>query len=248
MDELVGKVKFLAINADVVHVSTAPLKRKLTQYNENIKIIPNTVDADLWDLSTERGINFNALEICKKQPIRIGYIGTPTHDEDLDLVVDAVNIIKKEYGSKVEFEVIGAFQRGPVKFGSKIPLPQNTDYPSFVRWLRKRINWDIGIIPLSDSIFNRSKSHLKFLEYSALDLAIAVSDVENYKMVASPNDTAVVCLNATESWVYGLRSLIECADLRRRLVSHAKANLLESHVIGSNKALSQSLGSLLRQY
>ena len=152
-------ISFLAENADMITVSTAPLKAKMSAFNKNVVVVPNCLDADIWQLYKDRDHTSGPFARNPSGPIKIGYIGTNTHQEDLEVIAGAMNQIKDKYGSKVEIEVIGAFQNHPVKFGNRVALPKNTDYPSFVEWLLKRVHWDIGVIPLVDDDFNKSKSN-----------------------------------------------------------------------------------------
>lgn len=161
-------------------------------------------------------------------PIRIGYIGTPTHDADLDVVAEAMQILQKKYGSKIEIEVIGGFQNRTPTFGKRVGLPKKNDYPNFVNWLQQRVHWDIGIIPLAGDEFNKSKSYLKFLEYAALDMAIVVSDVSTYREVATNGVNCMVVENSTKKWVEALSKLIENNELRKNISLASHLNVIEN--------------------
>lgn len=223
--ETINKVRFLAENADLVHVSTQPLADKIQILNPNVHIVPNVLQSQLWQLDTERDHSVGNFARKSGGPVRVGYIGTPTHDADLALVTEAMRVIEKKFGSKVEIEVIGGFQKKTPTFGKRIGLPKKNDYPSFVNWLQQRVHWDIGIIPLVKDDFNRSKSYLKFLEYAALDMAIVVSDAESYREIAKTEHNCLVSSDGVESWVSQLSRLIEDADLRNRLSSQARQDV-----------------------
>ncbi len=228
--EMRRKIEFLARNSDVVIASTTSLVEVMKRYNPRVVLIENYLDSDLWQLDAERDHKDGPFA-RSDDVIRVGYIGTPTHGPDLDVVEAAINRIEREYAGRVSVEVIGAWEGGKVKFGSKVNLPKKTEYPSFVEWLLKRVHWDIGIIPLVDDEFNESKSHLKFLEYAALDMAIVCSDVPSYQGIARSGRNALVVKNNDEDWYQAIRKLIEDKTLRSSIASAARATLKNSYTI-----------------
>ncbi len=228
--ELLDKLHFLAKNADVVTASTAPLAEKLKKFNANVRIVPNRLDSELWNLHQQRDHSQGPFARKEGDPIRIGYIGTPTHDADLDVVAEAMQILQKKYGSKIEIEVIGGFQNRTPTFGKRVGLPKKNDYPNFVNWLQQRVHWDIGIIPLVDDEFNQSKSYLKFLEYAALDMAIVVSDVFTYQEVIRNKINCLAVENTSQEWLNAISYLIENHQQRLKIASNARENLIEEYL------------------
>jgi GT2 family glycosyltransferase/glycosyltransferase involved in cell wall biosynthesis len=233
----VEKVRYLASHADVVHVSTEPLAERLRVFNKQVRVIPNTLDADLWRLNTPRQHDKGPFCRTPDGPVRIGYIGTPTHDEDLDLVTEAMRSIEAKYGAAVEIEIIGGFQDRTPTFGKRVGLPKKNDYPNFVRWLHERVHWDIGIIPLAKSPFNDKKSYLKFLEYSALDMAIVVSENKVYSGVAKHGVNCLVAKDKTESWIGAIDFLLEEKDQRLKFAAAAYQDLTSNHILLNHPAL-----------
>jgi glycosyltransferase involved in cell wall biosynthesis len=241
-----AKVRFLASQADVIHVSTEPLAARLRQFNKAVYVIPNALDADLWQLSTPRLHDQGQFRRTPNGPVRIGYIGTPTHDQDLDLVSEAMQAIEAKYGSAVEIEVIGGFQKRTPTFGKRIGLPKKSDYPNFVRWLQERVHWDIGIIPLAATPFNESKSYLKFLEYAALDMAIVVSEGVTYADVASHQKNSAVIPPSKDAWIKAISELIETPKLRFNYAAAANQDLRTYHTLGSTgELLHKSMATLI---
>lgn len=228
VDEVADRVRFLASEADLVLASTQHLANKLRAHNPHVLVIPNTIDSQLWGLDAPR--NHKTGEYARSnEVVRIGYIGTPTHDADLDLITPAMKAIEAKYGSRVQIEVIGGFQNRKPTFGQRVALPRRNDYPNFVRWLQARVHWDIGIIPLVDNEFNRSKSYLKFPECAALDMALVVSDVPTYREVARHGENCLLAQSNTDDWISKLTTLIEDAALRSRLATRARLDVIEQH-------------------
>ena len=239
--ELVDRVKTLASMADLVTVSMPALINIMKPLCSNIKLVPNYLDENKWFLNKKRLIAPDDYIRREGDPIRIGYIGTPTHDQDLEIVKEAILMLEKEFGKAIEVEVIGAFDRIKPMFGKKVGLPKITEYPNFVEWLVKRVHWDIGIIPLKDDNFNKSKSFLKFLEYSALNIAIVCSDVETYSYVARHGENCLVTSNETTAWYQSIKKLIEDSVLRNDLSKRAHTDLVTKYTIQGNKEIYEDL-------
>ena len=236
-EKLIQKVSWLAKEADVVTVSTSALVEKFEYLSPSVVLVPNLLDADKWMLKKSRR---SATGIVKKEnpnAVYIGYIGTATHDQDLEVIAEAMNMIEKEYGDKVEIEVIGGFQNLSPLFGKRVGLPRNNEYPDFVNWLLKRVNWDIGIIPLLNDEFNKCKSNLKFLEYAALNLAIVCSDVESYQGIAEHEKNALVVKNTTEAWYRAIKDLIDNPEKRKRFSSKARSDVFANYTLEQNSEL-----------
>lgn len=230
VEELSAKIDWLARNADVLTTSTAPLAQKLEAFNANVHTVPNRLDRKLWRLDGSRD-HASGAYARDERVIRIGYIGTPSHDADLDLVAEAMNRIEADFPGRVEIEVIGGFQLREPTFGKRVGLPKKHDYPNFVDWLHKRVHWDIGIIPLADDAFNRSKSYVKFLEYAALDMAIVCSDGPAYAPVARHEENALVVQNRTEAWYEAVGRLVTDAALRSKLARSARELVASEHTL-----------------
>ncbi|CAB3806012.1 glycosyltransferase [Paraburkholderia fynbosensis] len=225
-----AKVRLLAGAADLLHVSTESLASLMRQINSNVVVIPNALDADLWRLEDLRQHSRGSHRKMKNGPVRIGYIGTPTHDGDLDHITEAMKQIEKKYGSLVEIEIIGGFQNRTPTFGKRVGLPKKNDYPNFVRWLHERAHWDIGVIALAENKFNESKSYLKFLEYAALDVAIVVSAGSIYQPVARHRHNALIA-RSTDEWVECVSSLIESPSLRAQLSLQSRRDVCAGHTL-----------------
>ena len=233
---LARRVRYAAESADLVTVSTPTLAERLAPYNSNIRIVPNFVDATLWKLDRPRRHDEGPYARTENV-VRIGYVGTPTHDHDLAIVKEAIERIEQDYGEHARVEIIGAFEKTAPTFGQRVGLPRDSVYPAFVNWLDQRVHWDIALIPLVDDAFNRSKSHLKFIECACLDLGIICSGVESYAGVARHGENALVVGNDTESWYAAIRTLIEDADLRQRLAARARQDVIDGYTIAGNAAL-----------
>ncbi len=216
-------VKFLLRQADGVLVTTPALKERFLEFNQNIAVIPQALDERLLTKRDTGG----------KGPFKprrkvIGYMGTFTHDEDLRLVLPALQAVWERHRNEVEFQMLGvvgqpdtleALQGLPVRAIS--PLPEEAEYPLFMLWFSSRIQWDIAISPLRDTPFNRGKSDIKFLDYSAIGAAGIYSAVPAYASTVRHGETGWLAENDVEIWTDALETLISDADLRAHLAQNA---------------------------
>jgi len=184
-----------------------------------VYLVPNSLDFDIWD-------NVNpGTDLPKKEPgeIRIGYTGCSNHRGDLDMIKDAICAILKEF-PHVKFiltpqpEPGGLFMgwEGVPNIGVVTKWVPIDEYPNFVAgW-----DLDIGVAPLRDNDFNRAKSNLRFLEYSALKVPTVASRVYPFKNSIRHGVDGIICNNSQE-WYEALKSLIVDSGRRTQLGKQA---------------------------
>ncbi len=181
--------------ADAVTTTTEYLAEKLRKINKNVFVCPNCYDP-VW---------FNVKQRSHDGPIRIGWVGSATHEEDLKIMAPVFERIKEKYPVQIvtrgDYRVkewwgqdVEVFPTVPIKY-----------YPEALASMAI----DIGICPLVDDEFNRCKSNIKFIEFSLLGIPT----------VCSPTvygNTAVVTIARNEDeWFQELSELIEKSGLRK---------------------------------
>jgi glycosyltransferase involved in cell wall biosynthesis len=198
--------------ADMVTVTTEALANVFREYNNNVSILPNCIDLNQW----------NKINIVRPNPkeIRIAWYGGNSHWEDLLLIR---NVLKK-IGSKYPNVKI-------VMIGFK-PITFENDYRSgqveFHEWVEMAahpyrlaaLDIDIGVIPLKQTPFNNSKSPIKLIEFSAIQVPCVVSYISPYKEMADlSNGEAGIFIeeNREEGWIEALEMLINDSNLRQSI-------------------------------
>lgn len=239
--------------ASIVTVSTPTLADTISELCRRVEVLPNQLDERLF--LTGAG----ASPPCGSPPdppraIRVVYAASPSHADDLSFLREVFERLEREYPGRFELDVVGGERpTSEQPWYRRREIPQgHTDYPHYVALLREwRPGWDIAVAPLLDTRFNRHKSDLKFLEYSALGLPGVYSAVDAYSSVQD-GVTGLRVPNDVTAWCDALRELAEdserCDALRQaawsevtgeRLLRQHAASLLDliGRIIGDGPAV-----------
>lgn len=210
--------------ADGLVVSTEPLRQAYGALPGMcpIQVMPNCNDLADWKSLPKK---------WNDGKIRIGYMGSVTHNQDFDLVIPPLKQILQKY-PHVELELLGlmkpdAFNKIRKKFRSvKGKLTMHFGTPSWKGYpeLVASMGWDIGICPLTSDKFNECKSHIKWMEYSMAKIAVVASKVYPYYQPINGTETIVhgetgLLASTTDEWVSHLSDLIE-NPAKRQLLAH----------------------------
>lgn len=235
---------FIAKNADIITVSTNTLKSKLHTYNENIIVIPNVI-THYWDVKVPKK------QQRDKHVIKIGYMGTPTHRDDIRLIEKAIQLVKnyfKEKDIEILFEMIGGTAE-KLSWANQIEIPdEDKVFPNFVKFLKKNVDWDVAVAPLEDNNINSSKSELKYIEYSCLGIPGIYSAIGPYKEnIIHEFNGLLIKSNSPEEWAENIIKLVENDKLRDNIINNSKKDMEENYNLDiSINAWSKIIKSNLR--
>jgi hypothetical protein len=200
--KMLAAKEFLLSKADQVWLSEVALISD--SYKKKSVVIPNSLDKRIWTAKPGQ-------KPTGKSPkkVRMVYMGTATHDEDLKMIIPALDKVYAEYPDSFRLTTIGVSQDVPKrKWIEQLNAPRfGSLYPSFVQWFLKQGPFDVGLSPLVDSVFNRAKSDIKCLDYLAAGILPIVSDTRPYqsKEIA---DFIIKVDNTTEGWVRELSKIV----------------------------------------
>jgi glycosyltransferase involved in cell wall biosynthesis len=82
------------------------------------------------------------------------------------------------------------------------------------------------MVPLADNNFNRSKSNIKFLEYSVCGFPAVYSDVGPYHSSVVQGETGLLTRNTPEDWFINIETLVKDPGLRSRIAMNARNEIL----------------------
>lgn len=244
--------------ADGITVSTPELKAEILNMNPkaNVYVIPNALDFSQYRSG-----------LAGKNRLRIGFQGSNIHVQDLLIVIDAIAQLQKEYG--FEFYVFGIDDK-PFKDLNEFCRTYEVkkwkwmeDFPKLYAKLEEMeyvhvptvpydeyrdklsdLNFDIGIAPLTDNRFNRSKSCLKYYEYAAVGTVTLASKVLPYTLEMDDED---LVKNRHDKWVAKLRKLITDETYRQERLHAQQAWVRENRDIANVVNQWESVISLIKK-
>jgi len=233
-EEHIWVVQFFLRQADGVMVTTQALRDRLLGFNPNIVVVPQALDERL--LVGGKPLRLNS-PFGERRKV-MGYMGTLTHDEDLMMILPVFQTIWEHHGGEIEFQIVGGVGRAdtlqtlkelPVRMMN--PRPEETEYPLFMVWFSSHLRWDIAISPLEDTPFNRCKSDIKFLDYSAIGAAGIYSRVPAYESSVRHLETGWLAENEVEAWIEALEALLSDDGLRIQMAQNAARYLYAERIL-----------------
>lgn len=205
--------------SDVITTSTEYLKEKLKQITKkDVRLIPNALDTSSGWQSLDGIGSPDGVE-------RIFWQGSASHAGDWGECADAVIEVMKER-PKVRLVILGylpefisqshesSIFRGRVEYaGFKAP----ETYFEMVKHVRA----EVGLAPVKDCEFNRSKSPIKWLEYSLIGIPVVASDTLPYSDVIVEGKTGFLCMGKDE-WKKAILACLDSRGVRRKLVNESR--------------------------
>jgi glycosyltransferase involved in cell wall biosynthesis len=190
--------------ADVVTTTTEPLAKILGRFNPEVHICRNMLPASYWSARRH-----------DKERLVIGWAGGEPHGTDLALLSGVLEQVLDKHD--VDLHVVGRatypFSHDRMTILPAVPIPDVAGVIS---------GFDIGLAPIIDSAFNRSKSDLKFLEYSICGVPGVYSAVGPYKHAVKPGRTGLLARTHTD-WYDHISSLIKNERTRRKIADAAQS-------------------------
>jgi glycosyltransferase involved in cell wall biosynthesis len=205
--ELLASIEVCASTAHMVTVSTEPLAEVMRRFNPNVVVLPNHIDGALLDIERPR-----------RDRLTIGWAGGDSHLKDWWHVAPHLRRFLRQ-NPAVQFHNIGH----DFRIAAKLDLEQTyfTPWSNDLFTYYRSIDFDIGLAPLLPTRFNRSKSHIKALEYAALGIPVIASDVAPYRDFVLDGVTGFLVRHDHE-WGRRLRELVNDEDMRTEMGAKAK--------------------------
>jgi glycosyltransferase involved in cell wall biosynthesis len=206
---------------DIVTVSEDRIKKSAEVHTINpIHTIQNYIDVEMWDLPKKKKYN---------QPdFLIGWAGGHFHSEDLKILEEPMRQILKQY-PKVKFVTIGdKIDSLLAEFKDQVFFHEFVDVADFPDLMHK-LQFSIGLAPLSHSKFSDARSNIRLLHYSLLSTPTIASHYGPYARSSDNNFPFFTVENTTEKWVEALKILIDDKNQREFLGKAAREAVMPKY-------------------
>ena len=222
-----GKTKEIIRAAHLVIAGNEYLASYAKNYNPRVIIIPSTIDTD----------KYVKKEITAKENIVIGWSGSFSTIAHFESAVEALQVLKNKYGSRLSFMVIGdpAYHNEQLSIKG-LPWSAATEVEDLHRF-------DIGIMPLPDDEWTRGKCGMKGLQYMAAGIPTVMSPVGVNKEIIRDGENGFLA-KSTEEWIEKLSRLIESLELRKKFSINGRETVEIKYSVEANKA--KYLGAMRR--
>ncbi len=190
------------------------------KYNNNVCIIPSTVDIEQY--------RRNDVKEADKNIICIGWIGSATTLKHFMLAIPFLKKIINKYPGKIKIRLIS-----DTNF--------NTDEIEieFIKWsasteLDSLQKIDIGIMPLPDNEWSKGKCGMKGLQFMALEIPVIMSRLGVNTEIISDGDNGFLA-SSDEEWIEKISMLVELPALRQKLGKKGKQTVVDKYSFEANK-------------
>jgi hypothetical protein len=205
--------------SDLVTVTTEHLAGVMREHNANVAVLPNCVPD--WLPGMER---------TRPERPCAGWSGGASHGADIGLIVGPVRRFLKRFPAW-DFRLGGTdyrptFHQERVLHSGWVAI--NADPEGYYRTL----NFDIGLAPLCDTTFSRSKSMIKVLEYAALGIPSIATDCGVYREFIRHGENGFL-VRRDHEWLGALSELASDDRLREKLGAQAREDA-KAYAIGAN--------------
>jgi len=152
--------------------------------------------------------------------IRIIYAGGPSHKDDFKGMEASVIKLMDDFGDKIKIFFMGWIP-DCLKTDERIKQIPWLPVGEYLRTIMS-IQPHIGICPLEDNIFNRSKSNMKWLEYTAVGAVTVASNVLPYREVITSGVNGVLVDGQRQrDWYHAIADLVNNPDKIQPMVAGA---------------------------
>lgn len=210
--------------ANTVTTTTNYLRNELVESSskdaDDFRIIPNAIDFNMFRPFPTKRLDHSKL--------RIGWTASDSHILEGRMVMQIIQELYKRR-SDFTFVILGNVEKlrkvagvFPVEWHQFAPLEV---YPMKLASLE----FDIGICPLENHTFNKSKSALKWSEYSAMKWPSVCSNIEPYWTVRDGTDGLLA--SNVEEFVDKICLLMDNEQKRRKVAEAAyERNLADFNI------------------
>ena len=216
-----NKTKQIIQAAHVNIVGNHFLQEYAKQFSEAVELIPTCIDTNEYNRSSP-------LIPKADNTVCIGWSGSQTTIEHFKLAEPVLSAIKKKYGDKVYFKVIGdaSFENKDLNIKG-VKWTRETE-------IRELEEIDIGIMPLPNDEWSKGKCGLKGLVYMSMEIPSVLAAVGVNKEIIIEHENGLLG-DTDDNWIERLSLLIDNQELRQKLGQAGRKTIESKYSILANK-------------
>lgn len=194
------KIDVVMKNATIVVAGNEYLAQRAREAGaRRVEIVPTVVDLDKYAVR----------ERHSEGALTIGWIGSPVTARYLYQIAPVLEVVKRHHNN-VRIVAVGAGKADMSGLPVEVwPWSEENEVASIQ-------TFDIGIMPLPDSPWERGKCGYKLIQYMACGLPVVASPVGVNVEIVEHQINGFLARNHHE-WEWALRSLIKDREMRRRM-------------------------------
>jgi glycosyltransferase involved in cell wall biosynthesis len=197
-------------HADRVIAGNETLAEWASSWAREVVVIPSCVDPGTYRPKDSYRLN---------DPPRLGWVGTPATERYLVGIERPLAEIHRRTGARLT--VISSGHQ---------PLGRLAPFTNRVQWSEQQVaqmirEFDVGLMPLNDGLYERGKSGYKLLQYGAAGLpAVGTPVGVSRKLLAS---IGAPCPRSEPEWVEAVISLFDASEESRQLLGQRGRTVAE---------------------
>lgn len=238
-DEVVRRTGEALSKSDIATTTTEQLAEELRKVVPKVYINRNTASKEMVECA-EKAYQNAARDNSR---IVLGYFsGSLTHNQDLELIRPALMRILEQY-PQVWLLLVGELDASDElqKFGDRIIRRKTAGWRELPELIAQA---DINLAPLEDTIFNRSKSEIKWIEAALVRVPTVASKLGAFEIMIENGKTGILCENTQQAWYEGLQKLIENENQRKGIGQNAYDFVMENC---TTAAKAEEYGKLIKE-
>jgi len=202
--------------SDGAIVTTDYLAQSFRNYMKNVFVVPNALDLNIWNFKPKK----------TEKEVILGWSGASGHDKDLSLIEPVFKQLLDEI-PYLKIKCLHGSNKMGIKherFINDLTWTRIADYPNKLC----NMGFDVGVAPLWDSEFNRSKSNLRYLEYSALHIPTVASSVQPYRGTIEDGVDGFLA-SSRKDFLDKIKMLVYDLELRTDIAANAYKKVTENY-------------------
>ena len=212
---------YMLKNCDGAITSTNQLQEELYKYQSKVLLNRNLASDDLIAISSQYIKDYSQISDI----VKIGYFsGSISHNENFELIKPAIKQLLTKY-SNVQLHIVGILDipQDMKPFENQIVTHDYVDWDKLPALISEV---DINLAPLVNSIFNRAKSEIKWIEAALVKVPTVASKIGAFSDAIIDGETGLLATD--DEWFDKLEALVLSTELRQEIADAAYQDVLEN--------------------